>query len=1145
MSLTGSLDRELVGKFVGNEPLGKKPMDPAMRKVSGPLVDSQTNMESDRLRCVENGFTSIVTDIATSQSLGSVASCDLFLNVLKNTLKGYLDDLEPSNREELKTFLLERAREVAEIPKNEVSYRAHALDMLEGMSGIFEEDLRMKVKKRLPVIASGASSGANLLHSDQRLMLGVKSFVRWALWGATAYTSWNGICEGLALLAHYGVLPENAVLINGIQYVFGVPVSLAISEIVRLGKQNIEFIGSTRGLGLIESTKVLFRERTKLAIFLFVVFGPDALTNVTGGMELFFGRKDSAAQIDVAKEAIDQNKKVARGELAKAKANGAGTQASVMATRASIDEALGTYGTPQGLGPRFYGLTAAYFSGEPYALINGPDDPRCKVGGNPVVHEVYKEWTIDVPEVGSLCAYGQLTNGFRGWIVGRRAGTGTIDSVLSGAASREGGEYAVANSKYLDFHNQHTNSYPDAIEALWGKYINGVEEKMNSRFAEVDEVTRHWMPEKSILANKEASKELIDPHFNAFEQDEKELRAQLKTDIKALGQPYAEFDQELVLALDPNNTAVKIDPPEFDSMDFNFQSVDVGNSFEEKNFIGKAISAIERNSMNLSLVGLVAFMSLILGYLDMGFFWSVQKAYANDMDRIRKVGSNTRQQMQEFLEALHTHLNRGPFSSMYTSDGGQSPTNETFVRGRFVDVMTGLSESMRFETVEEGLLLGSASRIVDKELASTHSWKEELVAFFGGMTRIESPAIRAFNRLVRAVEDYSDDPEVLEQHIMSLGNEGVKMNPSELIIAIRDQGKASTGKEMSDRFRSEMGALIGCDSVDDSKHSGNLAERTSTLEKAIHGLLVRKDIGEEAWLLDAVVVQEEIVELKEVDVLSEGEGRQRENLLKNYSRLIVALDKQLTASIARAEEGIRAVSKGVDSNKEEEARRAYEPEFARLEQAIQEARYVLHKGAFASKINPFSVLRILEERLQTISDIEGELKKLTPDPTSLRDRKMTLKARCATVRGELQVAKSEFGGEVLERIYNNRGNELIHWNDENLSGDLTSETARSFIDTFVNMYQRFYSGAPGFVEVNSGENLDAENVSLAFNHFAKELRENLDSFGFDEGMSRQFDLAWHIGTKLQEAFTLLNILNVGITVPTKLPALRYITINSK
>ena len=610
--------------------------------------------------------------------------------------------------------------------------------------------------------------------------------------------------------------------------------------------------------------------------------------------------------------------------------------------------------------------------------------------------------------------------------------------------------------------------------------------------------------------------------------------------MRALGQAYAVFDQELVRALDPNNSAVKIEPPEFQAMAFDFKSVDVRDSFTEKNFVVKSIDAIVRNPMSFSLVGLVAFVALILGYLDMGFFWSVQRAFANDMDRIRKAGKNTIRQMRDLLEALNTHLNRGPFRSMYTPDGAPSPIDAEFARERFKQVMTGLSEADRFETVEEGLMMGVLRRF-HNERTPVHSLGKELMAFLDGIRRIESPAIRAFHRLTKAVGDYTSDSMVFEDGVMRLGEGSAAISPSDLIIAIRDQGKATTGTEMAARFREEMAARIGCKPVEAGMPGESLADRTRALEGKIQALLLAQNLGEEAWVLDMLDVQEELAELKESPVLIEGEQRQRDALMQSYQTLIQALNVKLGALTAQAEGGIKAVKRGMDANREEEARHSYDPEFDRLEGAIEGARYVLREGVFASEVNPNVVFRTLDEHLKEIAGIDDELKKLTPDPTLLRDRKLTLRDRCRAVHGELEDAKTQFKGEVLEGIHTNRGNGLMAWSDRHLSGGaLTPETARDFTDAFVVLYQRFYQGAPDFVEVQAGEDLDAPNISRAFDHFALELRKNLDSFGFDEGTSRKYDFAWRMGMRLQEAYKALEV-SERVTVPEKLPALRLLT----
>lgn len=1143
MPLTDSLDRELIENFVGKKPLGQEPLSPALQKVSGALLNLETHTESDRCRSLEDALTVIVTGKANSDETDEKILVDIFA-AIDESLKGYRQDLEPSQQNELETLLCERILKIPAIPKDEVSYKAQALYILEGISEIFEEDLRLKIKKRMLVKTPGALSAMEYLHSEDRLMLWTKDFIRWVLWSATALTSWNGIGELLVLMARYGFLPENAALVNSIQYGIGIPVSLAVSEVVRLGKQNIEFTGSTRGLRFLESVKVLFRERTKFAILLLLVLPPDVLTNVTGGIEIFFAEQDSSDQIDKAKKIIEENKEAARAELEKAKLKGANSNASVMAARASTDEALGTYGTPQGLGPRFHALTATYFSGEAFDLMNGPNDPRCAMGEDQVAHEIYKGWTIDMPEIGSLCAYGTLDSGTKGWIVGERAGSSTtINEVLASAASSEGGLYALAYNKYLAFHSQHPASYPDKVKVLWQKYTGGVEEKMTARFAEIDHITATWKPEKSILANKEASRELIDPYFAEFKREEKTLRAELETEVKALGQSYTEFDQELVRDLDPNNTAVTIDQPEFQTMDFNFQSVDVGDSFTEKNFIQKAISAIKRNPLNVSLVSLVGFISLVLAYLDMGFFRLVQKAFAKDMDRIRKTGEDTIRQMRELLEALYTHLNRGPFRSMFTPDDSQSATTEEFVRGRFTQVMTKLSEDKRFETVEQGLLIGSISRLSNGKIAKTHSWKKEFKEFLRGMTRIESPAIRAFRRLVNAVDTYTNTPEIFEQNVMRVGEGNHAINPSEMIMAIYNQGKAATSEQMATRFRQEMAILIKHHPIKTTeKESRSSADRTKALQQKIYILLTRQDVGEEAWIMDALDIQDELNEVKKIPILIDGERHQRQTLVQGYTSLMQALNDKLAALLAQAKQGIHGIKDREVADKIDEAIDAYEPEFVRLEGEIRKTRYFLYPGAFASEANPFAVVKILEKRLQEIDTIEKELKKLKPDPSVLRNRKMTLIHSCTTVRNELNNAKAEFGGEVLEKIYNNRGLKLIAWsNDHLISGELfTQETARAFVDAFVALYQHFYRDAPNFVEIQAGETLDDANISLAFNHFTKEVRENLDTFNFDEGMSRQFDHAWHIGTRLHEAYNLLTLPS-QISIPPKLPSLRLIT----
>lgn len=1134
-----TLDGELVKNLVGIEPLGKSDLDPTTEALSTTYSD-ELGVESDRLRHFESDLTCAIESQAVSPKKTDEAISGI-IDKFDTVLPDYRTSLSPENQKLLIDTLRVRCEQVSDIKKDEVAYRTHALIILEDINEIFEHDLRQKIKQNMPLTHT-KKKGAETLHSKGKPILALRSATRWFLWVASAYTTWEGICKLVEWASDpkQGYLPLDSTGAKLLEVALGIPAAIGMSEMIRQGKSAAEFIGVTRNVNLLESSRILFRERKKFAVALLLVIAPDVYTNINGAVEIFLGKKDNAEQLAEAVQKVDGNKKLIADKLVAGKSTNMADLAGKEATKALIDEAIGTYSKEQGLGPRFYGLAAAYFSGTQFDLVNG-SDARCQSVGTP---ETYKGWTIVSVNNDSWCAYGKIGQSVKGWIVGPASqNTETIEQKLSNLASTDSsGRYNIAMGEYTNFHAVHGTNYIEEINQAWKEYIGKLDTDSSIQLTKIDETTATWEVSMQMLELQEDLALGITPAFKEIATKESALRSEMDKKMETSSHAYSDFDSRLVQKVDPKGGAVQIPPPKFRPLDLTVPPIEVSGG-EVRSAFDIAMKAIERNPANITFVGGIVGIAIMISYLDMLFFSSVRKAHEADMDKIRKASESLRKHVRNLLEGLYAHLNRGPFKTMYMPEDAKEGVPEEFVRDRFTQVLTEISEEQRFETIEEGLLYG-----IWRRLNENSTIKEKLSAAgreiraFAGVTAAESPAMRAYQRLVKAVARYTDDPDVFEKRVMKLTDGTEALAPAELLRELYSQNKADKGDQLATRFRDEMRTRI-TGQTEEERSTETLAERVNALLSKITQLTKTINIHNEDWVLQFLDLQDEVKSLLEERVMSEGEQSQRERLQNAYQSLLQKLTKAVETHVNEVKSGEQKIKDNLREDYENDAILSYGPEFERLEKEVAQTRYVVHPNAFASEVNPYLVVKTIDARLERIKELPAEIKKLQPPVTSLRARKAELLDECARVQEELEAGKQLFESTVSRKVFSNRRNSLIGWINNLVikPGDkFDKQRGEDFLIQFADLYTNFYRGADPFYVIKDSGGINEANLSKAFESMARDLRDKPESFGLDIGMNRTFDPAWKIGTALQNAL-ITSGSKTEIDIPKPLPPIKSLT----
>lgn len=1144
-----SLDRELLRTFIGNEPLGTTQMSESMLMASTNYMDPETDVQSDRLRIFEEFLAKSIEEQADTNS-DIPTRAKSILEKFDEITEGFRDGISETMNKEIEKKLVTNLETVSSNDKNEAAYRVLAIDIINDFNIIFEADLRRKINDSILSSSLPGETEVYALRAKEQKVLLIRNLVRWALWVGSMYTSWLGISSALAWgVDHWtkeGYSSQEGVSlgIKTASVLLGVPAAIAASEVIRRVKVAIEFIGATKNLSFTDSCKELARTRKAYAILFCILLTLDVGTNIEGGYDYFLGGKDTVNQLDDVKVQYQAEIERIQGEIKKMDEQ-MKSQISKQALKALIDEANGTHSEMSGIGPRFYGIGAAYFGETPFNINLNGNLSECVIDKSKET-ETAGDWSI-YNFGDSWCVEGSANNTKIEFGFGKLfAGQGNTADIFKNKRNQP--DYRRANSVYEEFRKDNPESFVDAMTSRWNIYIKAVEESYTTQISSVNAITNAWAEDTNIMDAKEASNTKIYPALKKIETDANTLQGTLLADLTEISKTFVRFDANLIQALDKDGEPVNIQAPQLETVSFDIKAANFSEDLEARNAFQKSLKLIEKNYLNSIMVGFVCLLAGIFSYADMGFFTSVKKSFQSDLERVRLVNEEFIKYIHNILETLNTHLNRGPFRKFHTPDSlGEKDIPETFIRKKFEDSIVKKSESLAFEGVQKGVLSLIISRLknyIFKKPSSEnpqHSLHEELNALIRNFTGEDSPILNSFFRIRRSVMEFADEETSYSEEIMKLGNGDTNMNVAELIKEIYEKmpnPEKATGDDFANRFRRDLWGLITRKSVSDIEEKGTLYSRVDNGIQNLSQLEKSMDIHSEQWLLDLTELEEVIRGIMAEPTMLESDNVAKNKLHEAYKKVKSGANHALVNFEKECKKAWLELKQNVREQTEDQEYQAYEDAFNRINSKIESARHYIHETAHQSTFNTFGLLNTLNEKIKQIKETEAEIDDLSPDGQKSRKEKMRLRTERNIVEAELLSAKNSFNGsdKLTKKIYKNRAHHLLKVSIDlqNNSIPQTPAKAKEIVHNFLNMYAKFYRGHGDFVKIENST--DYEMIAKAYKHFADEMRNNEKTMGFDNrSVNYKYDPAWYIGTALQAAFIELNS-NVNIEIPDRLIA---------
>jgi hypothetical protein len=1114
----------------------------------------------------------------------------------------HLSTLKPEEKNDLETEirgLLESG--LSEGNMHERAVRALSIKICLILERTFERSIRRQVRELAPNDLFDANAARAILKSPTGV-LRARSVLRSISFLVGTMTSFWGIGEWISIFADY-LKVDSPTLVALLRNSSIIPAWIMSSTILDF-KRLVEITGARDNVSFRQAYLTVFKERKALALLVTLALMPaDLTTNVEGLVKRVFGESDTLGQIDegtqqvkdcmdLYRQAIDQtpltdsykdacgikedDSVAASAEAIPDSALSVKDRATVDALEALIDEVSGTYSGQEGIGPRFYGLAAAYFRDSTLLSVSSNDfsgtagsqcvssigeeltyEPPETVGGKT------KKWTIAHPADGVWCVYSKDSEqganhpGSAQWafIIGK--GTQTPEAILSelsqqnigyGAAWRDYQYHIVQGEDEGDKADK--SAYPTRLDRVWTDAIHDIHAEEETQFALIDEVLGEWKDEGGdipiVQYNADAGE--VNGAFGRIKERRDTIFPGVQRDVAAIGAQYRNFNEALITDVceaernkdgaqnDATCVHTPIPAPQMNLPEIPVVEVDFDHPGENRNWVEKLINDIERKPMDTPLAIFVVLIGASVGLVDWLFYKRVVRAYQQDRATILKNTASLKEHLRELFETLRIHLQVGPYAALYSPVDKVATIPDDVILDRLKNALLVFADQNRIATHERGLVLGMFDAFVRKMRDEEGlPLKKEFGLGVGRYIQEDTPVMYAYRRLLKAVERFTNDPDALHGLVMQLSYEGGNFRPEDLVENLRGESPNGTGDAFSAKYHNLAADAVRTRPSEETAHQ-LYPDRAKGLQKKLERVIGVADLNNPTWIMDFMEISCEVEALLAEEATTPGDRIASDALRDIFYGFIqsqVAKEQSEKSVQTGTVNGLKA-QLGQEVNVVEE--KFIEPLLNNLAARLIECQPPELNGV----VNEITYKREIDRRLEVLRGILSEVPTLQISSKKLSAVRERIKADIKTYKDELQKAKSQVEeAPIQDQLRRQRLKTLLSWFKSQgvlpEQGDLqfeTEEAARAFLLRFRTFFGSFYDGVVGEDTLASGssQELDLTAFVEAGKLFGGALREHPEKFGFtDLGFIQRYDPAYALARGLNAAFQKLGEENnIGI-----------------
>lgn len=1017
-------------------------------------------------------------------------------------------------------------------------------------------------------------------------ILSHRSKLRLASFLVGTVTSFYGISEWIAIIgAELGI--KSALLTVWTERLVAPPLALMASLTILAFKKRVEMVGARNNLGFIKSYGLVLKERKAVTLLVtFALMPVDALTNIEGMVKKVFGGSDTTDQIGDGLQQISDCKAlydkaingketpVAFKDTCKVKdesgAKGQDTtgsvkeQAIVTAMEALIDEASGSYSAQEGLGPRFFGLAAAYFRNSAHfsssqigftesgtsRCANSMGDPISYVPPEHDVQHPSHTWMIAQLAEDKWCVYDKTamdtSGGLRlAWILGE--GTQTPEALLKQLASDDDGSYQVAWRDYQDHFVQPTEagaipeltSYSQRLDRIWMTAITAINAQLDEQYTSVDNVTGKWNSSTPIVEyNEDATK--VQKAFDAIQQERDAQLPVLGNATTVLNRQYSNYNTALVndVCEAQNREAqrrgaragkcqeVAIPEAKLELPHIPLVQVDFTDPGQDRNWAEKLANDISRRPEDLPKATITVLAGALFGVMDWLFFSAVVRAYQKDRDAISKRSFAVKEHLRELFETLRIHLQSGPYAALYSPLDKNTLIPDDIILERLKKALVGLADEHRISTHDRGMIMGmfeAFQRKLQGKERPNFGLKEEFSLGLGLYLREETPIMYAYRRLLHGIQAYTQNPEALHEHLIRLNVDGAEFRLPELLTHLLRKNPNGTGEKFSELYHNTVSSAMHTLPVDEDNVK-LYKDRALVLLQELGQLKSGLSLTDPDWILAFMDLATRVRELLTEIPNTLGDKDVAKKLENQFYAFASSLDSE-EKKAEKAEAGkvgeVETLERGAA---EEVEAKYYKPLLSALALKLVGFRTPPAEGV----INAAAHAQEIQNRLNGLTTWEQDLTALEVGAGSLVVTKEALLAEGRSCRTKLiQMAEASIEPKYLKQLERNRFNTFLKWcNTKHIlpeDGTVQFKTppdAKQFLIDFVKFYKEFFDGvegAPALDPITSAE-INFKVFQAAAEYFATQLRENSQNFGFtDLGYIQRYDPAYSLARGVNAA----------------------------
>lgn len=1052
----------------------------------------------------------------------------------------------------------------------------------------FERSIRRQVAELAPNDLFDAEAARASL-ATQSNVLKARSILRSISFMVGTTTSFWGIGEWISIAADY-IKMDSPTVVAVLRNSAIIPAWLVSSAILDF-KRLVEIMGARNNLPFLQAYLAVLKERRAFALLVTLALMPaDLLTNVEGGVKRVFGGSDTRGQIDegtqqvkdcmdLYRHAIDQTPLsdsykdscgVKEDSLTAGSSETPGStlsvkdRATVDALEALIDEVAGTYSGQEGIGPRFYGLAAAYFRDSTLMSVstnnfNGTAASMCvsSIGENIMyeppksIDEGSKKWTIAHQADGVWCVYGEGNDrpGSARWafIIGK--GDETPEAILSRLSHQNSG-YSAAWKDYQyhivqgeqDGDKADQSAYPTRLDRVWTDAIHEIHVEEETQFTLIDEILGEWKKDDDMpIVQYNADAAEVNGAFGKIKEKRDAILPGVQRDVAAIGTQYTRFNEALITDVceaERDNSGTKnaatcvhtpIPAPQMDLPEIPVVEVDFEHPGENRNWVQKLVNDIERNPFDAPLAIFVVLFCSIVGIADWFAYKGVVRSYQLDRAAILKNTASLKEHLRELFETLRIHLQVGPFAALYSPTDKVTTIPDDVILDRLKNALLVIADKQRIATHERGFIMGMYEAFVKRMRGEVGlPLKKEFGLGVGRFVYEETPVMYAYRRLLHAIELFTKDPDALHGLVMQLSYEGGNFRPEDLVDNLKGESPNGTGEAFSTKYHQVAADAVRSRPLEETAQQ-LYTDRAKGLQKRLERAISIVDLNNPAWIMNFMEISSEVEALLAEETTTQGD-RMAGDALKNV--FYGFIQSQMGSEQAGRKAHDQTV-KELKAQQGQEVDLVEEKFIGPLLNTLAARLLECQAPGIEGVVNEITYAKELERRLEALNQISSEVPSLQISSKKLSATRERIKASIRTYGDDLRKAKAQISEKpVQDQLRRQRLKTLVIWlRKEGILLEQSKlefekeEAAEAFLLRFGTFYKSFFDGKetkPLSLKKHTDGSLDLDSFYHAGKSFGEALREKPAEFGFtDLGFIQRYDPAFALAQGLNTALKTL------------------------